>query len=81
MKRLAIITLSAASLASCASADLSQVSTRQLCDYLLNFEGQVILQSVQNAYLAELSSRGEDCSNLQHLKRVRPSDINVNVDN
>ena len=80
MKRFAIITLTAAALTSCATADLSQVSTLQLCDYVLNFRGVPIYQSTQNAYLAELGSRGEDCSDLQHLKRVMPSDINVNVD-
>jgi hypothetical protein len=82
MKRFAIITLAAAALTSCASADLSQVSTLQLCDYVLNFRGMAVYQltQTQNAYLAELDSRGEDCSNLMHLRRPASSDINVNVE-
>lgn len=80
MKRFAIITLTAAVLTSCATADLSQVSTLVLCDFVLN-NNNPFLQGTQDSYLTELDSRGEDCSNLQHLKRVRPSDINVNVDN
>ena len=80
MKRFAIITLAAAALTSCASADLSQVSTLQLCDYVLNFGGMAAYQQTQNAYLAELDSRGEDCSNLMHLRRPASSDINVNVE-
>lgn len=83
MKRFAVITLTTAALTSCASADLSQVSTLQLCDYVLNFRGIAVSQisQTQNAYLAELDSRGEDCSNLLHLRRPVSSDINVSVDN
>ena len=68
MKRFAIITLTALALTSCAS-DYSQVSSLQLCDYVLNFSGEHFYQSTQNLYLAELSRRGEDCSGYQHLRR------------
>jgi septation ring formation regulator EzrA len=79
MKRIAIITLAAAALTSCASADLSQVSTLVLCDYVLNNDDSSMVRK-QEAYLTELDSRGEDCSNLMHLRRPASSDINVNVE-
>ena len=82
MKRFAIITLTAIVLASCESADYSQISTMRLCDNVLNYAGYVQYedsQMLQNQRLEELSKRGEDCSDLMHLRRATSSDINVNV--
>ena len=79
MKRFAIITLTTAALTSCASADLSQVSTLVLCDFVLNNDNP-FAQGIQNSYLTELDSRGEDCSNLMHLRRPVSSEVNVSVD-
>ena len=80
MKRLPLIALTAAALTSCASADLSQVSTLQLCGFVLNhYNSQIYNQPRQDAYLAELSKRQEDCSDFMHLRRPDSSDIRVNV--
>ena len=79
MKRFAIITLTAAVLTSCATADLSQVPTLVLCDFVLNNDNP-FLQGQQDSYLTELDSRGEDCSNLMHLRRPVSSEVNVSVD-
>ena len=85
MKRLAIITLTALALTSCASPmdmDFSQFSIIRLCDDVLNFRDAGRTRGGwREAKLEELSRRGEDCSDLTHLRPPASSDINVNVDN
>jgi hypothetical protein len=80
MKRFAIITLTAAALTSCGSGTidkdyLSEASTMTLCVAVLNGTGHGVWQEAD-----ELARRGEDCSNLMHLRRPVASDINVNVE-
>ena len=84
MKRLAIITLSAVALTSCASPmgeDFSQFSTIRLCDDVLNFRDSGRVQGGwREAKLEELSRRGEDCAGFTHLRPPESSDVNVTVE-
>ena len=80
MKRFAIIALTAVALTSCGSGTIdnyiSEASTMALCERVLNDRnGHPVWQEAD-----ELERRGEDCSNLIHLRRPVSSDINVNVE-
>ena len=71
MKRFAIITLTAAVLTSCVTIDASKEATMVLCSNVLNYSSFDTSVNDNNARLAELDRRGEDCSSYQHLRRVR----------
>jgi hypothetical protein len=56
-------------LSSCATVDTSQEATMVLCSNVLNFPNNYTAVSTNDARLAELDRRGEDCSGYQHLRR------------
>ena len=78
MKRILLAPLMALALSSCATIDASQEATMVLCSNVLNYPNIYTSVNDNNARLAELDRRGEDCSSYQHLRR---SDVDVNVNN
>lgn len=69
MRKILLAPLMALILSSCVTIDARKEATMVLCSNVLNYPNPYTSGFDNNARLAELDRRGEDCASYQHLRR------------